>query len=265
MDSALDENVIIEESEVIVNDKGEVNSHPLRMLYDYSETTKKYINLHEFAFAGDDLQESKILHDIRLFEVIFHGEPNDKRWREAWADPLRADILERLSGENRSWYLSYFSKDLDICLHRQYPSEIQEILQFLPQKEPQKIALIDSRLPFGTGNEFEIRAFFEVSNKEVNSITQRIWSETLQPYPIQGINMISDNISMLQEWDRREKTETLFREILDVAKIYFYSWPEEQHYLRYFTNKMTLGDFCSIIRIDELRDKAKTILEMDKR
>lgn len=264
MDSALDEYVIIEESKVIVNDKGEVTSHPLRMLYDYNETTKKNINLNEFVFAGDYLQESKILHDIRLFEVIFHGEPQEKRWREEWADPLRADILERLSGENRSWYLSYFNPDLDICLHRQSPCGISEALQYLPQKEAQKIALIDSRLPFGYGNEHETRAFFEVPNDTVNVITQKIWSETLQPYSIQGINMMSDQISLLREWNKQERTETLFREILDIAQIFFYSWPEEQRYFRFFTSKMKVDDFCSIIRIDELREKAKEILNIEK-
>lgn len=84
------------EGRIRTDELGHAVHHPLNGPY-YSGTERVGTSYGHLTFAGHDLDKSDILDDVRVFHLEFYGEPPHLRDREAWADPLRAKALRRLS------------------------------------------------------------------------------------------------------------------------------------------------------------------------
>ena len=283
MNNTDEENVMLVEGENEFDEQGMLKDHPLRSLYYFYKDDRDPTNVNELTFAGDNLYRSQILNDVRLFDLIFHGEPPEEVYREEWADPLRTEVLKRLSGNGRSWYISfvndvtrkfveykgkpmyrklsdYFSKE-DL----KYPAfweehKSQEFIDYYLQKDPGQIAVLDSGVPHGYGKGFEKRLFFEVPNEEIEQVAGIVWPGAKEVYTIQGYNFPSGRVDLLNQWGTKKWDEYLFREILDETQVFFHTWPQEHCYFRFFTNKFTFDEFQHAIQLDDLQGKAKEIL-----
>jgi hypothetical protein len=88
------------EDQIELDELGRLVHHPLNGRYQHFDNRIKrdFGSQGYLSFAGHDLDTSEILSDVRVFHLWFYGAVEDSGGREEWADPLRAIVLERLSG-----------------------------------------------------------------------------------------------------------------------------------------------------------------------
>ncbi len=257
-----------EEYEVELNEvtiqrdpNGRIIRHPLDGPYLYPKeapTTHGYLS-----FAGHELDKSPLLGGMRVFFLEFFGEADSVRDREAWADPLRVEVLQRLTAPERAWYLGVIPRHLDggdltnAVPFEQERSEWQALLG----NQHAVSAVVQSEKRYGHGKGFLPRLFFEVPNQYLaNGVTQ-YWPEGIPGYPIEGYNMSAGQIELLREWDRRPRDDRLFREVMDRVFIAFYTFPAENRHFAFVTNKLDLDQQSQLIDIQSLKQQAREIGE----
>ncbi len=284
MNNTDEEHVILEGGRDELDENGILKNHPLRFLYYFYDDGREPTNVNELTFTGDNLYRSQILNDVQLFDLIFHGEPPEEVYKEEWANPLRAEVLKRLSGNGRSWYISFVNHFMDIFIENmgkplsqklndylteeglKFPDywedrKAQEFIDYYLQKDPGQIAVLDSGVPFGYGKGLMKRLFIEVPNEEIEQVAGMVWPGAWETYTIQGYNFPSGRIDMLKQWERKVWDDYLFREILDETQVFFNTWPAEHRHFQFFTNKYTFDEFQHAIQLDDLKSKARRILE----
>jgi len=200
-------------------------------------------------FGGHDLDKSTILDDVRIFYLEFRGEPEETNDREAWADNLRADVLNRLTSNGRSWYLSMIDGSFD---------SISDLLARILAKRLDGIEA-KSEKPHGYTYGFIPRPFFEIPNQNLSDVVHFFWSEAVPGYPIEGYNLDVGQINVLRKWDARSRDDQLFREVIDRTYVNFYTTPAEHRHFVFVTNKLNYAELARLIRLDELQEKAKDI------
>lgn len=246
------------ENNLLVDEKGEVIHHPLEGLY-YWKKGKDPHNLNHLSFAGDYLYRSTSLSDVRALFLEFHAEKYEEMDREAWADPLRADVLKRLAGTDRSWYISLVSYSTKQMINNDKRITPDAITSYIAQKDSAEVAIIDSRKPYGYGLGTEKRLFFEVPYHEIEWFVRNLWAEAYQGYSIEGYNFESERMDILKNWNEKLRDDLLFREVIDRSFAIFYSYPEEHRHFAFLTNKFDSSEFSQRIDIEELRKKAKDL------
>ena len=247
--------------EVKFDKNGKILNHPLDYLYEYSsDENRKARNLHDLVFSGDGLDQSKILNDVKMFELGIYGEPENIHYREEWADPIRADILKSLSSVERSWYLSFTGYSPYNLEYRDKVNVSQEVLDFFAKKEKNQAVFIKSNKHYLPGNKPKQRLFIEVPHEEIEYAVKMIWPLAWNPETIQGYNFPSNRISLLKDWESSEKDENLFRRLLDETEIFFFSYPAEHCHFIFISNKYSSSEFTEKIQLKNLREKAKEIL-----
>ena len=245
------------------NENGNILWHPLETLYHkYQDKNKniKSVNYNDVIFAGNELYLSQKLNDVSRFDVKFFGEPDSIFDREIWANPLRAEILKSLSGENKSWYLSFVGRFTDWYLDKEEREIQQEVLNYFSNMDKSRMVDVKAKKPFGLGGGDKKRLFFEVKNEEIFDFVRMIWNDAWESYSIQGYNFESGEIYRIREWGKRVKDEMLFREILDSTQVFFYTYPEENRHFSFFSNKYSENEFKEKIHLNELRKEADILL-----
>jgi len=237
---------------------GKVIHHPLNGPYRFP-TGEDMPSYGHLTFGGHDLPKSPILGGVRVFYLEFFGEPTPVLYREAWADPLRIEVLQRLSQHNKSWYLSCVGTYLNTSSPDGYMPIVGELQQeFFKGQEP-SFAVVQSEIQFGYGKGFHPRFFFEVPNQLLPRVVQKYWATAIPGWPMEGYNMASGQIQLLSEWDKRPRDDRLFRDVMDEVQVAFYTYPAEHRHLVFVTNKLDLGEMRRLLDLESLRRHAEKI------
>ncbi len=240
----------------IVTREGQIIHHPLNGPYRSSSGQDRPSYGH-LTFGGHDLDKSALFDDVKVFYLEFYGEPDHLLDREAWADPLRVAILERLSPNSHSWYLSCLGNILNS------PIEGDSIAQKLRDESFRtaelNYAVVQSEMPYGFGRGIAPRFFFEAPNHLLANIVPRYWPQAIPTYSIEGYNMPADNISLLYDWNMHPRDEKLFLEVMQQIRIAFYTYPAEHRHFIFLTNKLTLEDMKRLVNIEALQEAAGEI------
>jgi hypothetical protein len=242
------------EDEIERDETGRVVHHPLNSRYYVidREDTASYGLL---TFGGHDLDKSPILEDVKVFYLEFKGGPEEIDDREGWADPLRVEVLKRLTDTNRCWYLSMIDGAFEVI-----GDTIKKLTgTLLKQVE------VRSEIPFGYGHGFIPRLFFEVPNRYLSEVVRYFWSEALPVDPIEGYNIAVGKIEVLAQWDARPRNDQLFRDVIDQTFINFYTFPAEHCDFVFVTNKLTCAELANLIGLEELQERAKEMSREKKR
>lgn len=247
--------VELSEDEIRRGEDGGVIHHPLDGPYclDSDRDLPVYGRL---TFDGHDLAKSVLLDDVRVFHLTFHGESADIQHREAWADPLRVEVLQRLSPEDRAWYLSCVGTYLNSSSPAEYTPIVQD-LEGLLKDEQAIFAVVHSE--FGFGERLHPRLFFEAPNRFLPQIVHRYWPRAIPGWPMEGYNMAPGQIDLLREWDKRPRRDRLFRDVMDQVFIAFYTFPAEHRHFVFVTSKLDLDGMRQLLDIDSLQAQATEI------
>jgi hypothetical protein len=83
-------------------------------------------------------------------------------------------------------------------------------------------------------------------------------------YPIEGYNMEAGQIEVLRQWDIRPRDDQLFRDVINRTFVNFYTFPAEHRYFVFVTNKLNYVELASLIKLDELQERAKKMGQVMK-
>jgi hypothetical protein len=245
------------EDDIQLSESGEVIHHPLDQLYyHYEEPGREPVNQNYLTFAGDHLTKSNLMGDLKIFHLEFSGEPELDG--EAWANPIRAEVLKRLTDEGRSWYISFIGDITQKILLQDERTVSQEFFTYMSKINPEMYIVLDSYKPYGYGKGRKKRIFFEIPNHEIEWVVPNIWLEAWAGYPIEGYNFPSGRIGLLKNWIERPRDALLFKEVTDETYISFFS-PSHHRHFAFLTNKFTLPEFTKKINLEELIQIAQTL------
>lgn len=248
--SDYDYRVELWEDEIERDKVGKLVHHPLNSRYGTAPVNGKDRGSYgHLTFAGHDLDKSPILGDIKVFYLEFKGVLEETYEKEEWADPLRADVLKRLSGNNRSWYISMINHQL---------TDRDEALTKLVGVKLNRIN-VQSERGFGRTYGFWSREFLEIPNHNLSEIVSYFWAKAVPGYPIEGYNLESGQLEILEKWDARPRDDQLFRDVIDQTFINFYTFPAENRYFVFVTNKLNYAELATLIQLEELQERAKVI------
>jgi len=246
------------EDKVKKDNSGRIIHHPLNGPYRFS-TGADMPSYGHLTFGGHDLAESSILSDVKVFYLEFFGEPPSTLDREAWADPLRAEALQRLSHQSRAWYLSFIGDLPDTTSSTGYVSIDEELRRDLIKNEALNFAIVRSERQYGYGKGFRTRLFVETPNRLLSNLIARYWPRAYPGDPIEGYSIASGQIEALGEWDKKLRDDQLFREVIDQVFVAFYTYPEEHRHFVFVTNKLDLNDMKQLLDLESLQQQAKEL------
>jgi hypothetical protein len=229
------------EDKIEKDENGKIIHHPLNSRYGFGSSHG------HLTFGGHNLDKSQKLDDVRVFYLEFYGEPKETHDREEWADPLRFEVLNRLTGINRRWYLSIIDGPV---------GEIQDALLKASGVKPNHI-IVDSEKQYGYGYGFIPRPMFEIPNNILSRVVPYCWSQAVPGYPIEGYTMASGQLDVFEQWNARPRDDQLFREVCDQTYVNFYSFPAEHCDFVFVTNKLNYTELAHLVNLDDLQAKAK--------
>ena len=251
----LDYEVRLTEDKILV-EQGQIVHHPLNGPYKF-RSGQDMPSYGHFTFGGHNLDSSPLFSDIRVFYLDFFGEADSTLDREAWADPLRGIVLQRLSSQDHAWYLSCIGNIL--TRPDAHISIVDELQHIFPGDESLNVAIVNSERPYGHGKGFAPRLFFEAPNQLLPDIVSKYWPAAMPATPIEGYNMASGQIDFLQKWNARPRDDELFCDVIDQVFVAFYTYPSENRHFVFVTNKLTLDDMRSLLDIESLQHKAQEL------
>ncbi len=238
------------EDEIERDEIGKVIHHPLNSRY-FIEYGKDTVSYGYLSFAGHDLDKSDNLSDVKVFYLEFQGESKATDNRDAWADPIRERVLNCLINNQNCWYLSM----IDIWFNN---DKIENKIKRIVGKQLNQIN-IKSEKPYGDTYGYQQRIFFEVPNNHLSKIINYFWTDAAQGYPIEGYNMKGGQIDLLKKWDSKQRDDILFREVIDNTYINFYTFPAENRFFVFVTNKVNYAELADLIKLEELQELAKNM------
>lgn len=258
MDADDEYQVELWEDDIERDETGRVVHHPLNSRY-FVRMNEDTVSYGYLSFAGHHLDKSPILNDIKVFYLEFKGLSDETYEKEEWADPLRIEVLNRLTGIDRCWYMS--------MIDRWFRGVNDDVAKLVGTQLNRIIIL--SEKPFGNTYGFRFRELYEIPNRYLQKTVPYFWEEAVPGYPIEGYNMDAGQIALLKQWDARSRDDQLFREVIDRTFINFYTFPDENRFFVFVTNKLNYDELAKLIRLDELQEKAreigrKTILSKDQ-
>lgn len=249
-------NVEFYEDVIQLGGGGEVLHLPLaRLYYHYKDPGREPANHNYLTFAGDHLASPDTIGKVNVFCLEFSGEPEPDR--EAWADPLRAETLKQLTGEGRSWYFGFISDETERLLLQDDRRVSEELFEYLTNKGPEKLIILDSPKPYGYGIGVKKKVFFEVSNQEIEWIVDQVWDNAYSGYSIEGYNFASEEIGCLRKWNEIPRDARLFEDVIKKTTMMFYTYPAEHRDFIFLTNKLGFSDFEQKINLEDLKKKAE--------
>lgn len=233
-------------------------NRPLEDLYEWRFSSSPYNN-HALAFAGDGLWDSNLFDDVEEITIVFFGEDEQSFSKEAWANPLRVDILRRLAGEDYSWYIGYRRYNLDII------DNYSEILlnMHIPRLRRwnlSDVVFVDSGRNLSGRRGVVKKPVFEVKISELDVFVHEVWPKAnCYDLSIEGYCMQPGKLDLLREWNERERTPELFKEVMDECLILFHVSQHDHLFFHFITNKMDVNEFSKIIDFTELENRAKKL------
>jgi hypothetical protein len=238
--------------------------HPLSGPYRFSSGRDMPSHGH-LTFAGHNLTHSPLLDDVKVFHLEFSGEQGPAQDREAWADPLRVAVLQRMSSKERAWYLSCTGTYLRTGTPADYVAAVQDLQDnVFDGVEPHHV-VVRSEKQHGYGKGFYQRFFFEAPNQILPRVVLRYWPRVVPGWPMEGYNMESARIDLFREWDGMPRDAQLFRAVIDQIFIAFYTYPAEHDHFAFVTNKLSLDDIKQLLAFESLQRLAQEIGEQAMR
>ncbi|HEY9087025.1 MAG TPA: hypothetical protein VIO36_02570 [Anaerolineaceae bacterium] len=241
-------------------------------MYEYEETWPERIRKIHYPLNHDqrslslspgNLAEFSIFDDVKVFLFSIYGksaENNDPR--EAWADPIRIEVLKKLSQRNHSWYISadlWFTDPSN-------PSDSISFEEYLqkkdsPQEALQSISIRSFPNRFGTMTSGKWiwtttprdREFFEIPYSQIHKIVPFIWAHAIPGSPIEGYHLPSGRLDLLGKWGMQPLDHRLFRQVIDTCPVLFYTFPAENVHFSFLTNKWTLRTLENMLDIPVLQ------------
>lgn len=214
-----------------------------------------HFDSYGFLMAGiQQLDETPLLEDVKGYDVNFFGFPEGGF--ELWANPLRVKILQRMALSKWHWYLSFIGDmpvksdptgSMPIEQDMQNGMIRNENLNFVVLKSPERYSKTRSRM------------FLEIPGRLIPPIIYRYWHRAWPGLPIQGLLMSPGQINLLHTWSEKPRNAELFREIIDEVFVMFHTYPSENSYFYFLSNKLSFDEFQSLIGIDDLKKEAVEI------
>jgi hypothetical protein len=242
--------ITIREDKIRVDSDDNLIHHPLNGPYCFNNG-RDMPSHGNLTFGGHNLAESTILEDVKVFVINFYGEPEHLADREAWADPLRAKILERWVSRDTVWYLSCIGNLVDA--HNSAAKILKILSDDVFGAQTISSTVVQSEIPYGYGKGFLPRFFFEVPDHYLSQVVCQYWAAAIPIYPIEGYLMLPNKIHQFEMWDKKPRDDQLFREVLDQVECAFYTYPAEHRHLSFVTSKFDLDDVIEILRFSELQ------------
>jgi hypothetical protein len=254
----------VSEGKVWIDKNGKIH-HPFDKLYGYARPLSRS-ELTSLTFATREIVASPLTQAIKVFYVKFFGEAAEEKDREAWADPLRALILERLSKVNSAWYLSlvgeFGKKDMtpvkyqierdffDFFMKDGFDYRLYQDRQYRGWSHEKGWYLID---------DYAQRIFIEVPNQHLAKAVSVSWPFTAYKHAIEGYNMETHQLDLIELWKSKTKSVDLFQEVIKNIFYAFYTFPSENIHFAFLTDKLDLNEFVELINLKELIERAREI------
>ncbi len=242
MSEPKDKSVELFEDKIQLDEGGKIIHHPLESLYyHFKDQRLKPANRNQLTFAGDNLMDTNICSEVKVFYLWFSGELELDR--EEWADPLRVETLKRLTGKGRSWYMSFVGDVTERFFLQDGRIVHEELFAYIANKGPDELVILDSPKPYGYGRGSKKRVFFEVQDQDLEWVVKTVWSEACGGYSIEGYNFASGRIDLLKKWNESPRDANLFREVINQTYMTFYTYPAEHRHFAFLTNQLDFSDF----------------------
>lgn len=230
--------------------------HPLDIL-DRRSVNGDCVTAGKLSFAQTGLSGSAIFDDVRAIWVEFSGEEEPDR--EAWADDLRGELLQRISvalGSN--WWLNIKGDLPDPHDPELFESLDVYIKDRYTRPNNLKAAQISMPLP-GKRHEVESRLIVEYPARLVKQVVHDCWPKAYAGAPIEGYLLPPDGLEKIKKWNTKPRSAELFREVLDSTELLFTTAPEEHRHFVFFTAKHNLASFKKLAQLEELKQRAGDI------
>jgi hypothetical protein len=215
-------------------ESGKYKNHPLiGLYYQFKNPDKEPVNENDLTFAGDDLYKSNSFENVCSYSLEFKGE--DEMDREAWADPVRAKALKNLSYPGYSWYISVVGEFKDPIIRPDGTWVVPtNVLDYFSKKDPSQCIEVNSKNIYGYGIKPLKKIFYEIPNDEIEWFALNVLPEAYQSYSIEGYHLPSNQIQILEEWNKHDKDEELFHDVLEKVHYLFYMFPEEHRHFAFY-------------------------------
>lgn len=239
--------------EIETDDDGNVIYHPLygRKPVSGREATTYGI----MTFGGRNLDKASQLSGISYYCIQFFGESDQKHGREAWADPIRASILNDLCPPGYSWYISTDGNLADPHSKGKYIDFIDYIQETVFPLHHLDHCYVSSERPYGHGYGFCERCIIEIPKELIEQYVSTYWRYASPGgFPIEGYNMRSGNIMLLSKWNQRQRDPELFLEVVNQVNCMFFTFPSEHCHFEFITNKYTYEEFQNSIQLTKLKE-----------
>lgn len=250
--------IYLDEDEITRDEVGNIVRHPF--IGPYKMLGKGKDSSAHFIFAASDLMHSTLLDDVKVFHLMFYGDPNHSG-REAWADPLRVKVLQRLSKAGRSWYFGFLeNSNLDGPDKTGNYSFRTELPPTSLKNQTLNNVILESNQRLGAEqSRTSPKLFIEAPNELISEVVEFYWNWVVPGARTEGYNMASGGIDKLRKWNKRPRTDQLFREIIDDVFITFYCFPTEDMHFVFYTNKLSFEEMRQLLDIDDLEESARKI------
>ena len=221
------------------------------------------------SFSPGNLASFPIFGDVKVFHLSLYGNAdNNEDDREAWADPIRFEVLRRLRHQDWNWYIAADG-------WAPYPTNpgghipLDRHLQNLFAKTHSIQSIPVRSFPAQSGkmvaghwvwtSEPSTRTFFEIPFPLIGDAASVIWSNASPGIPIEGYQMPQGSLNLLRQWGNEPLDEKLFRQVIDACSVVFYTWPAEHRRFAFLTNKWSLSDLQAMLDIPDLQNMADQI------
>lgn len=229
---------------------------PLEDLYYWGNGNNPE-NAYQISFAGDNLCYSLELVDIQEITAMFYGEKVDDRSRESWADPIRAEILRRLAGTTRQWYIG-FRSCWPLAIYDEYSKILLDMhITRLPMWEFSEIAIVDSGYRVGFGKGIVKKPILDVKNELLTDFVPEVWGSASPAFSIEGYCLEIGKLSLFRSWNEQPRTSALFKQVLDECLMLFFTFGNEPRHFHFITNKMDTEEMKQVIDLTDLEERAR--------
>ena len=239
---------------------GQIIYHPLAGLYRVSGDSR--YSHGDLALAGNNLDQSDYLDDVREYRLEFYGESSEYLDREAWADSLRGDVLYNLSQTTGSrWYVAFKGDMPDPKSATGFHSLDEDVMTNYISRYHLQHAVVhaDPDSLLGRGN-FGRRLFVEYPPSLIAEVIERYLHRVYPAAPFEGCLMASGQINRLVDWNAQPRTDLLFREVIDTVDMLFYTVPAEHRHFIFLTSKYAPDEMARMISLDMLQEGVRRLL-----
>jgi hypothetical protein len=212
------------------------------------------------AFCPSDLAVLNSVHNLRVFTFNIYGRVDETEdFRDAWADPLRVEVLRNLLSKNNHWFVSAVGDIPDKREPSGYKSLDLFLLENMIQEEKLDHVYVHSKIRTPLKDDIHKRLFFQVPSQIIPIVVNYCWKYSLPMYPIQGFELVPSGIREIARWENELRNEALFINVIEKSSLIFYTWPEENNRFAFLTNKYSYQELRNSLKIDDLQEYALRI------